>query len=87
MACQVVFLLVLYGIIDEIYDDFDIQITKLKKHDRLMRDKAHEFNSELQKINNRTCENCKYFSDYSCNVSVSHHDDFSIFSCNKWESK
>ena len=33
-----------------IYDGFDKEILKLKKHDRSMRDMAHKFNKQLKHI-------------------------------------
>lgn len=34
-------------VINEMYDDFEKEMDRLKKHDRLMRDKAHQFNKEV----------------------------------------
>jgi len=37
-------------LIDLIFKQHEEEILKLKKHDRLMRDKAHEFNAKVGKL-------------------------------------
>jgi len=89
---------------DVLWDEIDMELARnlsdvhrLKKHDRLMRDKAHEFNSELEKQKNRKCENCKHLKGLKpklgqtyCNLGIEDLNyDMGVkldFCCSKWEN-
>ena len=81
--------------VSDLYSEFNKELLKIKKHDRLMRDKAHEFNSELQSFKNRTCKSCKNLKGLSpklgqtyCNLGIEDLNyDMGVrldFYCNKW---
>ena len=71
---------------DNIFDE-----RYLSENNRYLKDDIREAIKELEEMQNRTCENCKYFTSSPntnkydcCEKGIS---DTSIsFCCNKWES-
>ena len=65
-------------------EEKDKDFLRLKKHDRRMRDNAHEFNSEIQSYKKRRCKNCKLEKGCVLAIQVTHRP---TFSCSEWEKK